>query len=107
MPTTGSIGYVYFDGPTSRWFMAIGKTIYMASYLGVEFQKYAQLPADATGDIVKFKILDGKLMIATNDLTASKPGSIYIYNANTMVLEQSFPHVVDEIVDLHLGILTQ
>ncbi|WP_343321659.1 PKD-like family lipoprotein [Sphingobacterium multivorum] len=107
MPTTGSIGYVYFDGPTSRWFMAIGKTIYMASYLGVEFQKYVQLPENAIGDIVKFKILDGKLMIATNDLTASKPGSIYIYNANTMVLEQSFPHVVDEIVDLHLGILTQ
>ncbi|MDR0262506.1 MAG: hypothetical protein LBJ04_04705 [Sphingobacterium sp.] len=107
MPAIGNAGYVYFDGRTSRWFMAMGKTIYMASYLGVEFQKYIQLPANAGGDIVRFKILDGKLMIATNDPTASKPGSIYIYNANTMALEQSFPHVVDEIVDLHLGILTE
>ncbi|MNI38561.1 hypothetical protein D3C73_927110 [compost metagenome] len=87
--------------------MAAGKTIYMASYLGVEFQKYVQLPSDATGDIVKFKILDGKLMIATNDPTASKPGSIYIYNANTMALEQVHKHVVDEIVDVHLGILVE
>lgn len=107
MPAMGNSGYVYFDGGTSRWFMAVGKTIYMASYLGVEFQKYIQLPTNAGGDIVRFKILDGKLMIATNDPASSKPGSIYIYNANTMALEQSFPHVLDEIVDLHLGILTE
>ncbi|ULT22873.1 hypothetical protein KUH03_26760 [Sphingobacterium sp. E70] len=66
-----------------------------------------QLPSDATGDIVKFKILDGKLMIATNDPTADKPGSIYIYNANTMLLEQAYNHVVDDIVDVHLGILVE
>ncbi|RKE42510.1 PKD-like family lipoprotein [Sphingobacterium detergens] len=104
MPTSDPISYVYFDGQTSRWYMAAGKTIYMASYLGVEFQKYVQLPSDAPGNIVKFKILDGKLMVATNDPTANKPGSIYIYNANTMVLEQAHKHVVDEVVDLHLGI---
>jgi len=107
VPTTSQIGYVYFDGRTSRWYMAAGKTIYMASYLGVEFQKYVQLPSDASGNIVKFKILDGKLMIATNDPAADKPGSIYIYNANTMVLEQTHKHVIDEIVDLHLGILVE
>lgn len=105
MPTSAPISSVYFDGRISRWYMAAGNTIYMASYLGTEFQKFVQLPADAPGNIVKFKLLDGKLMVATNDLAASRPGSIYIYNANTMVLEQAHKHVVDEIVDVHLGIL--
>ncbi|MDR2273832.1 MAG: hypothetical protein LBF27_23195 [Sphingobacterium sp.] len=106
-PSSEEISYVFLDAGTKRWYMAAGNTIYVASYLGVEFQKYVQLPADATGDIVKFKILDGKLMIATNDPAADKPGSIYIYNANTMVLEQAHKHVVDEIVDVHLGILVE
>ncbi|GHE35816.1 PKD-like family lipoprotein [Sphingobacterium griseoflavum] len=106
-PTSSRIGYVYFDGRTSRWYLAAGKTIYMASYLGLALQKYVQLPSDAIGDIVKFKILDGKVMIATNDTANGKQGSIYIYNANTMVLEQAHKHVVDEIVDVHLGILVE
>lgn len=105
MPSDEEFGYVFFDGRVGNWYMTVGQTIFSASYLGLDFQKYIELPSSAKGVIVKFKAIDQKIMIATNDFSNSMPGSIYIYDANTFVLEQSYENVVNEIVDLHLGIL--
>ena len=105
MPAVGNIGYVFYDIMTDVWYMTVGNTIYSASYIGLQFQKFLSLPVSEKGSIVKFKVIDGKIMVAVNDSSAAKPGSIYIYNAKTMQLEQSFPNILDKIVDVHLGIL--
>lgn len=105
MPAVGNIGYVFYDIMTNVWYMTVGNTIYSASYIGLQFQKFLALPVSEKGSIVKFKVIDGKIMVAVNDSSAAKPGSIYIYNAKTMQLEQSFPNILDKIVDVHLGIL--
>ncbi|MGN5954358.1 PKD-like family lipoprotein [Sphingobacterium lactis] len=106
IPGDGNINVVYFETGDTFWYLANAKTIYRASHLGLEFQEHIKLPNDAPGHITKFKRGQGKLMIATYDAgySGEKKGSIYIYNDNTLKLEQALPHSVEEVVGLYVGI---
>ncbi|MGV6945388.1 PKD-like family lipoprotein [Sphingobacterium kyonggiense] len=106
IPGDGNINVVYFETGDTFWYLANGKTVYRASYLGLEFQEYIKLPNDAPGHITKFRRGKGKLMIATYDAgySGAKKGSIYIYDDNTLELEQALPHSVEEVVGLYVGI---
>ncbi|MVZ61775.1 PKD-like family lipoprotein [Sphingobacterium humi] len=105
IPGDGTIGFAYFETGDNFWYLANEKTVYRASYLGLEFQKYFSLPSDAPGHITKYKKANGKLMVATYDpsFAGAKKGSVYIFNEATMQLEQALPHSVEEVVDIHVG----
>lgn len=106
IPGNGNINVVYYDIAENFWYLGNDKTVYRASHLGLEFQEHIKLPHDAPGHITKYERGLGKLMIATYDAgySGTKKGSIYIYDDNTLELEQALPHSVEEVVGLYVGI---
>lgn len=106
IPGEGILRFASYDFDANYWYLATDKTIHRASYLGLEFQPFVTLPANAPGYITKYKMTEGKLMITTYDpnYAGEKKSSVYIYDINRMTLEVAMPHSVAEAVDLHIGI---
>jgi len=106
VPGNGVIRSASYDSDVNYWYLATDKAIYNASYLGLEFQPFITLPTNARGYITKYEMNQGKLMIVTFDpnYAGEKKSSVYIYDLNSMSLEISMPNVVEEAVDIHIGI---
>lgn len=93
---------IRYDISGRFWYIAIGKTIYRASVLGLDLQPYLTLPSSATGRITKFHIANGQIMAATYS-DSNQKSSIYIYDStgtNLLYSEHGLEQVVDLIVAL-------